>query len=385
MKKHQALLVLSLISLPVFAGPKEQAYKLHNRIAGVPPVKVGTNDPLSEMTSLIQGGRPEEAVEVAMRHKNFYNVVLKNWIKPWSNREQTSRADLNDFVATVIGVVRDEVPFTEVLHGDILYTINYNNTDGTPSVYSYMNNDHYKNAELRNIDLSTALMRQTQSALTGLPANAVSGVLTTRAAGEAFYSAGTNRRINRFTFMNFLCHDYEALHDVNLPDYRVARDVERNPGGDSRTYKNKCVGCHAGQDGLRGAYAFYDFVGGKLVYTPGTVVTKMNHNVYYSAGFVTVDDNWVNLWATGQNAKLGWRGATSGNGVKSIGQMFSRSQAFSQCMAKKVFQMVCMKEPINTDDVALVKTYAERFETSNYNLKDLIVNTSVGCIANEDE
>lgn len=388
MKKHHLIVVLSLVSMNVLAGPKEQAWKVHNRIAGVPPVKVGTSDPLAEMTSLIEGGRPEEAVEVAMRNKNFYNVVLKNWVKPWSNREQTSRAELNDFTATILGMIKDEVPFNQVLSGDILYTIQYNNTDGTPSTYSFTDNNHYRNAENRNIDLSTLLMRQTQSALTGLPANAVAGVLTTRAAGEAFYSAGTNRRVNRFTFMNFLCHDYEALHDINLPQDRVRRDVERNPGGDSRTFLNKCVGCHAGQDGLGGAYAFYDFVGGRLVYTPGIVVTKMNHNVYFKDGFVTTDDSWVNYWSTGQNqSKLQFAGVgpIRGNGVKSLGQMLTGSKGFSQCMAKKVFQLVCMKDPINTDDVALMKTLADKFEASNYNMKDLIINTSVGCIINEDE
>jgi hypothetical protein len=384
LKKHQFIFLVTLVSTSVWAGPKEAAWKLHNRLAGVPPVKTATADPLKQMEDLIKAGNPEAAAAIATSHPNFYNVVLKNWIKPWSNREQTSRDDLNDYVATVLGVIRDEVPFTEVLSGDILYTVNYNNADGTPSVYSYMDNLHYRNAETRNINLMANLTRKTQSALTGLPVNAVSGVLTSRAAGAAFYSAGTNRRVNRFNFMNYLCHDYEELHDVNIPDVRVRRDVERNPGGDSRTYKNKCVGCHAGQDALGGAYAYYDFVGGRLVYTPGIVVAKMNHNVYYSAGFVTTDDNWINTWAQGQNAKLGWRGATSGNGVKSLGQMLANSSAFSTCMAKKVFQLVCLKEAINTDDVAMVTELAAQFEQENYNMKKLIVNTSVGCIVNED-
>lgn len=380
MKKHHFIFLVTLVSTSVWAGPKEAAWKLHNRLAGVPPVKTATADPLKQMEDLIRAGNPEAAAEIATAHPNFYNVVLKNWIKPWSNREQTSRDELNDYVATVIGVIRDDVPFTEVLSGDILYTVN-----GSATAYSTMNNTHYTEAERSNSNLMVNLTRQTQSALTGLPANAVSGVLTTRAAGAAFYSAGTNRRVNRFNFINYLCHDYEELHDVNIPDVRVRRDVERNPGGDSRTYKNKCVGCHAGQDALGGAYAYYDFVGGRLVYTPNIVVAKMNHNVYYSAGFVTADDNWINTWAQGQNAKLGWRGATSGNGVKALGQMLARSSAFSTCMAKKVFQMVCLKEAINTDDVAMVTDLAAQFEQENYNMKKLIVNTSVGCIVNEDE
>lgn len=369
--------------MQVFAGPREQAWKLHNRIAGVPPVKVGTSDPLTDMTIAIQSGRHEEAVQIAMNNKNFYNVVLKNWIKPWSNREQTSRTELNDFTATIIGMIKDDVPFNQVLSGDIIYTVN-----GAATAYSTTNNTHYIQAENSNVDLAAALTQQVQSEVTGLPSNAVAGVLTTRAAGEAFYSAGTNRRVNRFTFMNFLCHDYEELHDTNLPQDRVRRDVERNPGGDSRTFLNKCVGCHAGQDGLGGAYAYYDFVGGRLVYTPGIVVNKMNHNVYFRDGYVTRDDSWVNYWATGQNqAKLVFAGVgpIRGSGVKALGQMLTASKGFSQCMAKKVFQLVCLKTPVNTDDVSMMKNLAERFEQTNYNMKDLIVNTSVGCIINEDE
>jgi hypothetical protein len=381
LKKHHLLLLMTFVSSSLLAGPKEIAWKLHNRLAGVPPVKTATADPLRQMEDLIRAGNPHAAAQIPTSHPNFYNIVLKNWVKPWTNREQTSRDELNDYVATVLGVIRDDVPFTEVLSGDILYTVN-----GSPTAYSFTNNNHYIEAERSNSNLMVNLTRQTQSAMIGgLPANAVSGVLTTRAAGAAFYSAGTNRRVNRFNFMNYLCHDYEALHDVNVPDVRVRRDVERNPGGDSRTYKNKCVGCHAGQDALGGAYAYYDFVGGRLVYTPNIVVAKMNHNVYYSAGFQTVDDNWVNMWASGLNAKLGWRGATSGSGVKALGQMLARSSAFSSCMAKKVFQLVCLKAPVNTDDVAMVAELAAQFEQDNYNMKKLIVNTSVGCIVNEDE
>lgn len=376
LKKHQLYFLVSLISCSTWAGPREEAWKLHNRLTGVPPAK----STLRDMELAIQGGRPEEAAELAIQNPNFYNIVLKNWIKPWSNREQSLRTELNDYVATVLGIIRDDVPFTEVLSGDILYTVN-----GSSSAYSATSNAHYIDAENRNLNLMTSLMRQTQSALTGIPSSAVSGVITTRAAGEAFFTAGTNRRVNRFNFVNYLCHDYEELHDVNIPDIRVRRDVERNPGGDSRTYRNKCVGCHAGQDALGGAYAYYDFVGGRLVYTPGVVVTKMNHNVYFPSGFVTTDDSWINTWAQGLNAKLGWRGSTSGNGVKSLGQMLARSKAFSQCMAKKVFQVVCLKDPINTSDVDMVNDLANRFEQDNYNMKSLFINTSVGCIVNEDE
>lgn len=377
MNKEQILIIASsLICLSSWAGPREEAWKLHNRLTGVPPKKTQ----LDQMETYISAGRPMDAAKIAVEHPNFYNVVLKNWIKPWSNREQTPRDEFNDYVATIIGIIRDDRPFTDILHENVIYTV-----DNATPAYSFSNNDHYRDAEARNLNLKTNLRLQLQSNVTALPESAVSGVITTRTSGESFFSAGTNRRVNRYIFMNYLCKDYEQLHDVTIPDFRVRPDVEKKPGGDARTYKNSCVGCHAGQDALGGAYAHYDFVGGTLVYTPGTVVTKMNHNVYHPDAYKTTDDSWINLWASGQNASLGWRGTTQGRGVKSIGQMFARSKAFSECMASKVYKLVCIKDAVNQEDKNFIKAQAQLFENDRYNMKNLILNTSVGCITNEDE
>ena len=51
----------------------------------------------------------------------FYAVTLKNLVTPWTNRDQTVFAPLNDYTATVIGMVRDDVPFNQLLSADILY------------------------------------------------------------------------------------------------------------------------------------------------------------------------------------------------------------------------------------------------------------------------
>ena len=45
-------------------------------------------------------------------------------VMPWTNRDQTVFAPLNDYAATVIGMVRDDVAFNTALSADILYTIN---------------------------------------------------------------------------------------------------------------------------------------------------------------------------------------------------------------------------------------------------------------------
>jgi hypothetical protein len=377
LKKKILVMSLATLSLQLMAGPREQAWKLHNRLAGIPPKQ----DVLNDMSAAISQGDPEAAARIAMENPSFYNITLKNWIKPWSNRDQTPRVPMNDYVATILGVIRDDSPFDKILYDDIIYIVD----DATLPVYSNTDNNHYRNAETQNLDFMDTLVVRKQSDITGTPAAGIAGVTTTRNAGENYFSAGTNRRVNRFIFMNYLCKDYEDLHDITIPDFRVARDVERNPGGDSRTYKNRCVGCHAGQDGLRGAYAYYNFTGGRLAYTPGQVQGKMNQNNYFPQGFVTTNDGWINLWATGQNASVGWRGATSGTGAQSIGMMFAKSKAFSQCMARKVFKLVCMKDAVNPDDVTKITALATEFESNNkYSMKDLIAKTSVGCVVNEN-
>ncbi len=353
--------------------PKEIAWKLHNRIAGVPPKP----SVLLSMEAEVAAGRTKATALIAVAHPNFINLVMKNWVKGWSNRDQSNRADFNDHSATLLGIIRDDIGFDQALYGDIYYTVN-----GSATAWANNSNDHYKVAESSRMDLNAALVREVQSARL-LPANAVSGVITTRQSAESFFQAGTNRRMNRFTFMNFLCNDYEQVHDITTPTYHIGRDVDRQPGGDTRTFLNKCVGCHAGQDAMRGAYAFYDYSNNMISYTPGVVVNKINKNVLYSAGKMTVNDSWENLWALpgSQNQnKLGFQGVASGNGARALNMHFAKSKGFANCMAKKVFELVCMKEPINTDDKVFVEAQARSFESTGYKMKNLVVETSVGCI-----
>lgn len=367
--------MLALSSGLAFGGPREDAFKLHNRLTGVPPKK----EVLDDMEALIASGRAEEAARIAIQHKNFINVIIKNWAKPWSNREITPRADLNDYVATVMGAVRDDLSFDRILWDDIIYVVR----DFTPA-YSNTDNEHYRQAEANQVDFHDSLIRLPQSQVTGMPANATSGVITTRGSGEAFYSAGTNRRVNRHLFVNFLCKDYEDLHDTTIPDYRVRRDIERNPGGDSRTYKNQCVGCHNAPDAFAGAYAFYDFQANQLTYTHNSVAGKINNIVNYPSGHMVTDDSWFNLFVMGSNGKkLGFRGPNDGKGVKSLNRMIAGSEAFSQCMAKRVFRLVCKKDAVNTTDLEFVSEQAKAFE-KGYNMKDLVVRTSVGCLNYEE-
>ncbi|WP_127714093.1 hypothetical protein [Halobacteriovorax sp. HLS] len=354
--------LMLLVSMSSFGDSWKTAHQLHNRITGVPPSK----DVLQRMSILVASNQVEQAAKEAMNNKNFYNVVLKNWAKPWTNEDETNRIPFNDYVATIIGVIRDDRPFSSVLHDDILYTVD----SGDIAPYSSDSNDHYKEAEEKNIDLKEALSLATQSQMNGISDTA--GIITTRAAGEAFFSDGTNRAMTRYTFMNFLCKDFEDLHDVNLPDFRVRQDVDRKPGNDSRTFKNKCVGCHAGQDALGGAFAYFDYVDGEVKHTPGTVVEKINRNNLFPAGYVTTNDSWLNLWANGQNASLGWRGSQNGAGAKSLGRMLSSSKAFSRCMVQKSYKLICLNDAKETLGETQIDNYATMFEsTMGFRMKDL--------------
>jgi hypothetical protein len=380
-RAHRALLLLAMALCAIsvaFAGPREQAKRMHDRIAGVPP----TAAVLDQMAADIAAGRPLDAANRAIDSSAFYSVTLKNMVAPWTNREQSVFVPLNDYTATVIGMVRDDVPFNTVLSEDILYV-----GEGVSGVagYSPSSNDHYEQLESRGADLRTALQRRTQSALNGIPAAATAGVVTTRAAAQSFFIAGTNRAMFRFTLMNHMCRDLEQVMDTTLPTDRIRQDVSRSPGGDSRVYLNNCVGCHTGMDPLAAAYAYYhyDEAQGRMVYTAGQVQTKYFNNAdTFRPGFVTADDSWENRWRRGNNRLLGWDSALTGrgNGAKSMGQELANSDAFAQCQVEKVFRTVCFRAPSNAGDRARVQTVTGQFRSSNYNLKRVFAETAAYCM-----
>ena len=167
------------------------------------------------------GGR-HEAAYTAMQHRAFYDVTLKNFATPWTNRDQTAFAPLNDYTATVIGMVRDDVGFNTLLSDDILYV--GRSGLGVPA-YSPTNNDHYEALEASGANLKDGLVQTTQSGGDGLPPEATAGVLTTRAASQAFFIDGTNRAMFRFTLLNHLCTDLEQVQDTTRPPDRIRQDV----------------------------------------------------------------------------------------------------------------------------------------------------------------
>lgn len=362
------------------AGSLERAKRMHDRLAGVPP----SDFVLGEMQRLIDEGNPRAAAEMALANPNFYNTVLKNYVTPWTNEEQTVYAPLNDYTATVIGIIRDRRSFKEVLTGDTIY-VGANQSPG----YSFSSNAHYEALEASGADLSdpNVLVRRLQSELSPnwLTADEAAGVITTRAAGKAFFVDGTNRAMFRFTMINHMCRDMEGLQDAALPNDRIRQDVTRSPGGDSEIFLNTCSGCHSGMDPLSGAYAYFNWVGdqetGRVEYTRGDVQDKylINANTF-PFGFVTTNDHWVNYWRSGPNSILGWRTPEAeGFGPKSLGQQIADSEGFSRCHVEKVFERVCFRPPSDLDDRIEVENVREDFETNGYDMLDVFADVATYC------
>jgi len=147
-----ALVLSATFAGSVLAGEREQAKRIHDRLTGVPP----SADCLTQLETKVTAGDAVGAAMDAITNdgggdncigKEFYQVTLKNFITPWTNEEQTVFAPLNDYTATVIGIIRDGHDFRRILYDDILYT--------GPDTTNLVNNSnaHYKALEDTGADL----------------------------------------------------------------------------------------------------------------------------------------------------------------------------------------------------------------------------------------
>jgi hypothetical protein len=377
MKFFVALISIGMIA-SAHAGSREQAQRMHERLAGVPPSATDLN----AMEAMINAGNEVGAANLAMNNVSFYNVTLKNFAAPWTNRDQSVFVPLNDYIATVIGMVRDGADFSTLLSADRTYVGRNGVVSTGPSA---SNNQHYIELEANNVNLRDELELRTQSSIMGIPPGATAGVMTSRAASEAFFIAGTNRAMFRFTLLNHMCNDMEQMHDTRLPPDRIRQDVSRSPGGDSRLFLNNCIGCHSGMDPLAGAFAYYNYdeASGRLIYDASAPAAKyFNNDLNFPQGFRTTDDSWENRWREGQNAYLGFDAALpgKGNGAQSMGAELGNSQAFASCQVKKVFRTVCLRDAEDQTDRDAVAAITATFRGTGYNLKQVFADSAVHCM-----
>jgi len=377
---------LALLGASAFAAnpDADQATRIYNRIAGVPP-------PNSTVLSNMTATDPVSAALIATNDPAFYNNTIRNLAAPWTNRAQSVFVPLNDYTATVVGMVRDNVPFNTLLSADLVYIAD--SASGAPA-YSPANNNMYVFLDQNNVDLSKHLVSSTQSAVTGIPAAATAGVWTTRGGASAFFVNGTNRAQFRFTMLNHLCNDMQLVMDITRPPDRIRQDVTRSPGGVSTLFLTNCIGCHSGMDPMAQAFAYYNFSynavtdpmdtngSGQLVYTAGQVQPKYHiNNTNFPQGFNTLDDSWSNRWRTGPNEILGWSATGgSGNGAKSLGVELESSAAFASCQVTRVFKDVCLRAPNTTADSAQITSMIASFQAHNYSLRQPFAEAAAYCM-----
>ena len=401
---------------------REQAKFLHDRLTGTLPTDAmldlmessiaDDNDPETAARYAIDGNsaQGDDYGDVITPSGGFYNAVVKNWASPWTNESMDVFAPLNDYSATVIGLVRDAADFRSVLYGDVIYT-------GALPTYSNTDNDHYEALEALSEPLgdSDVLVFAPQSSMTGINSEGVAGVMTTRAAARAFFVDGTNRAMFRFTVLNHLCDDLEQYKDTALPTDRIRQDVSRSPGGDSSIFLNECAGCHTGMDGMAQAFAYHQFDYpteeeqpsltetermdmGQMIYTSGEVQPKhLINSGNFRDGFIITDDHWVNYWRSGPNTgKIGWSDDynsetdtnvvldgtySEGDGAASLGQELANTEAFAFCQVKKAFESVCLREPQEDTEQAEFESIVSDFQSNNYDMKQAFIDVAVHCSA----
>ena len=410
-------LLVSMITQVALAGDIErrQAKRIHDRLTGVPATTTAINVMEGLLNATPSGTTAAQYAIDTVQNPNarsFYNVTLKNFAAPWTNEEHTVFTPLNDYTATVIGMIRDGVDFREVLYGDIIYR----GANGLAvSAYSDDNNVHYEQLEslgpvAGDLSNSSILIADTQSSVTAVgQANptATAGIMTTRAGAMSFFSDGTNRAMIRFTLMNHLCTDLEPLKDISRTPDRIRRDVSRSPGGDSRIFLNSCIGCHAGMDGMAGAFAYYEWrysavkEDGHLEFIDGVVSGKHLINPdNFAQGYVITDDSWVNYWRNGQNARLGnrpgdpssgWgngyagftqdtKNNATGSGAKTLGRELANSKAFAQCQVDKVFESICLRDPnVMAADRSVRDGFVSSFTGNSYDMRGVFTDVAAYC------
>lgn len=423
-------LPLSVIGLRAQSAQEIEQYQksrvvsksLFERISAS-PARPGLREFLASQYRL---GRADVIAFEAMGQSSFYQSFLKTFFSPLLNTENSEFIELNDAVATAIGLVRDNIPFNEVFFGNYFYTgsdgiMSFSDNDGdlshvegnflirnpnlnggapvgharpvfrklVDSRVQYRDNLHYEELE-RVVNWSSPeklVQRPLVDSLKFLNLTATlelkdtMGVFTTRQTWNEYLLGGTNRRPIGEIFENWLCKPLEQLHDWNLPTDLIRQDIDRQAGGDANTFVTNCAGCHAGMDALAGAFTFLDFravEGPFKLSSPGALESQIpklfRQDSIFPDGHRVVDDSWQLYWHTGPNAALGWRepqaeGApngplvtTSGHGPNSLGKVLAASEAFSECMAQQVFQKVCSREP-NPQEANELKAVAREFET----------------------
>lgn len=415
---------------------RKRAMMIYNRIAGV---KVPTTSPIiDQMLPLVRSGDVVGAAAIVTDEPTFYNVTVRDFAARISNREKSINVPLNDFIATIVGVVRDDLSAQKLLTEDMVYVGNTQDPVNLPVPNDLtddhiMSNNHYEAIDKGKYDLAKVLIRTNQKiysskdkAVRNLGDDAA-GLFTTRQWQAAHSIAGTQRRPVQMAFEDFLCSPLEKIADASGPDDVVGADIDRFPGGSHSKYTTTCRGCHTIMDGFRPAFSKWTFsrnfakhadfttrfvkmnanddennsMGMEMNPVGFTVKVNKNTDVYQDAcrvsetgtqtpdsiGCLIKSEKWVNNANRGANAQRFKFTRTEGKTLRDFGRLIVESPKFASCMAERVFKSVCNRAPQSLD-MKLIESAADEFiKTQGYSLKYLFqrIGSSDECLGGFDE
>jgi len=394
------------------SSENEVAVSLYRRLAGV---TLPIDDPIiKQIEARIAEEDAQGAAEIAVSSPNFLNITVRDFATKMSNRDQSVAGDLNDFVATVMGSVRDDIPATTMMTGNFFYR-----AEGQEGVAENLvddivtSNNHYRDLQENVTDIASVLVKVDGQQVMGEGDQVQNlrdpaGLMTTRGWMSAHANAGTNRRLIEYAFKIFACTPIESWASTSRSTAFVGRDVTRinlDDDGQQVTteFDNKCASCHAGMDAVRPATAFFDYEETDAASGEGFIkygyqfpmdpdpnnANNLNQPVPAAeqsvpskfrraletppVGFAVTDDRWTNLATEGQ---FGFRLSNQGSGMGDFSRLIATSRQFSRCMVQRVFQTVCRQE-VQTEDSETVEALTESFERDNHNLKNLFVKVAV--------
>jgi hypothetical protein len=363
--------LIGLWSSPTVADSTDygdQARTISSRIRnGVP---FAWDDPrLNQMTVLLQTGNALGAADIATQDRDFLEQTVRQLAAPMLNLNQdpTDNA-MNDALALILGSVRDNRYFPEVLYTTAQYVIRGQRFSSTrQNLAAWDPTLSNLTTDLVRIDDGTDPMGY------GLPPDDRSGVITTDKWAQQFDSAGTNRRNIKglMQFSGLIIDDVRA-ENPNL--VYIARDVTRVPDPfQPMRFFTYCAQCHGTIDAMRDAFFHVDYgavAGGGMgiVPVPGGAAKYAINTDKFPGGHVTTDTSWQMRMDPGLQSSLGWpQTDLSGGGIHSLGVAWSKFRSFHQGMVNRVAALVC---PGVTLDASSLNALTSSFEKDG-NLRTL--------------
>ncbi len=376
--------LLFSVFLSGYANGSESSTRLWRILNGT---HLQSSDPINQqIEDLIAVGKLREAA--ALTTKSSRSTFLVNRVRqtfaPLASRDVDPLTPIGDFTLTIMKAVQLDRPLNELFMGGMRFGMKSQSIDDRDNAQKSTAAIH---AQLKSFLTDEAFIGSDAFVDVGQPAlypESRLGVLTSAQYGVAIFEGGTNRRAVRKIVEDWLCvGTIDRIKNYNIPDLWVGRDVERTPGGHFQNYANGCVGCHAGMDAVRGAFARYDILNLSVTdrYPGGTVATtdpeydavqmKMNINSQnFPSGYHVTDSRWEhNGWMPIRPDLVG----SVYRRPSDISALILSSPELYSCLTKRVQASLC---PDRQDITQEIDRVASRFQ-SHKSLRTVFLDAAV--------